>query len=343
MSSDTNLEAKSSQRQKLARGLGLTLIGTAMLIIFWLGVAYLGWQAGQAERQAAFEANLVNEVAHQIELVTADIEGHRYALALRRLEWVEGQAVGGTEVVALRATAQTGLEMLLTPTATPLPPTATPIPPTATPVPPTAIVTPDPTGDFETLVEDLETLKGEEKIEAIVAFQVKYPSYQRLQTERFLYAAYIDYAKVLMQGDNVELGLAYIALAEELGELEEEIKDLQGHGELYVQGRVFYKVNWGAATAYFRDLCFVAPYFHDSCSLLVEALVAHGDLFAESLDWCPAEKRYLEAREYDISSVSREKLTAASEACLEATPTPTVTPTPEFTPTPEGGAVEENG
>jgi hypothetical protein len=180
----------------------------------------------------------------------------------------------------------------------------------------------DPASELARLKRLANTQQWEDEIRALVTFQNQFPDYERMATDRLLYDAYVAYGLQLVQGKRAELGLYYFDQAQKLGDLPQEALDYRTWAELYTQGVAFYGVNWGAASLYFRDLCLAAPFYQDACQLLYESLVAYGDQYAVAQDWCPAEGIYQEAVRQQNSTELREKLTAAREGCLTATPTP---------------------
>ncbi|MEW5985666.1 MAG: hypothetical protein AB1791_03435, partial [Chloroflexota bacterium] len=205
--------------------------------------------------------------------------------------------------------------------------------PTLTPSPPHSLTPspPPPAAQLELLYDLAEAEDWPAVVMAVKAFQFDYPNYKRRETDTLLYQAYVNLGLSLLPGPQVEQGLAYLAEAEKLGDLPQEVADQRGWAELYVQGIGFYRVNWAAAVFYFRDLCLAAPFFHDACGLLVESLIAYADQWAVAQEWCPAEALYREAQQYSHDNQLTEKVTTASEGCLvaTATPTPAVTPTSE--------------
>ena len=307
--------------RRVIRGIGLLLIILSVAIAWFLLVAYLGWRSGErllAEKQAAA---LAEQITHQKELAADDVDQEKYDLALRRLEWVLQQTPQDEQAVALQTAANNALNALLTPT----PFSATTPTPEAAPLPE---ATAGPVGDPETELQQIRRLMATkeyaEVIPMISAFQRQFPEFKRQETDQFLYDASIDYGLDLLESENVELGMFYLSQAAKLGDLPQSVIDYQTWAELYLQGIAFYGVKWDASAYYFRDLCLAAPFYQSSCDRLEEVLVALGDQQAVALDWCPAQLAYEEAALYSSRSELRDKITAAQEACLSATPTPEI-------------------
>lgn len=310
------------------RGLAFILLLVIFLAGWFGGVVYLATASGRRLRDEQARAALQVEMAHQVELAGEDLAAGRYALARSRLEWVLGQDPAYPGASTLYQQAQTQLNALLTPLPTPtLTPTSTPLP-----MPTRASSLADPETQLEALDDLAKTEDWRAVVTAVKAFQFDYPNYERRQTDTLLYEAYVNLGLSLLPGPQVEQGLAYLTEAEKLGDLPQEVADQRGWAELYVQGIGFYRVNWGAAVFYFRDLCLAAPFFHDACSLLYESLVAYADQLAVAQDWCPAEALYWEAQPYSQDNQLTDRLARASEGCLAATATPTPAVTPTATP-----------
>jgi hypothetical protein len=173
-----------------------------------------------------------------------------------------------------------------------------------------------------------------EAADTILAFQRRFPDYERQETNRLLYDAYVNLGLELVTGKQAELGLYYFSLAENLGNLPQEAEDYRLWAGWYLQGMAYYGVNWPVAIAYFRDLCLVAPFYQSSCDLLHRARISLGDQYAFNGDWCPAEALYREANNQQRSPGLTQKLETAALNCANATPTPAViTGTLPFTQT----------
>jgi hypothetical protein len=307
-------------RSRTFRLAGVGLIVISVLLAWFLLVGFLGWQSGQRlliERQ---EAELIDALTRQVNLAESDIAQENYALALRRLTWVLERDPGYAKALTLKAEAEAGLNVLVTPTAVPLL-TTTPTPPplpTATP----GLIT-SPSDEFQRIRRLVATKTWPEALSALLAFQIQFPNYERQETDQMLYDVYINYGIDLVTGEQVELGMYYLAQAKRLGDLPQYVEDHITWAELFTQGQSFYGVNWGAAAYYYRDLCLAAPFYHDSCAKLYDVLVNYADQYATAQDWCPAQLLYEEASQHQTTATLFTKLEQAREGCLQATPTST--------------------
>ncbi|MBK8985663.1 MAG: hypothetical protein IPM39_06215 [Chloroflexi bacterium] len=320
--------------RRATRLIGLLLIITAALLAWYLLVVYLGWQNGQALLTEKRATTLVEQINAQIELAQQDITAEKYRLAQRRLEWVIDHDPNQKEAEALlleiatRQNRQTTPVPLTTPTATPRPlPTPTP-----------GLIS-NPEEDLTRIRQLVQNEAWEEAISGLISFQLQYPSYERQETDRLMYTAYLALGLELISGDQVELGAAYLERAEALGDLPQEALDYRFWARLYLSGIAYYGVNWEIAALNFRELCLSAPFYQGACERLVESLVNLGNQYAYLEEWCPAESYFREASRW--GAAVNDQIGQAQEGCLSATPTPgAITDTLSITDT---VPVEETG
>ncbi len=310
--------SEETRRPRLAvRILGLVMIITAVLIVWYAVVVYIGYQQGQTLLKEKQINTLTNQINTQLDLARQNINDNQYNLARTRLNWVLEHAPNNQDASDLlteidtRQNIKPTAEIAATATATPIPlPTPTP-----------GLIG-DPDEELDRIQRVIQTENWEEVIKGLLAFQRQYPSHERATTDQLLYDAYVARGLEIVEGEQVELGLAYFAEAEKLGDLPQEALDYQLWAELYMAGIAYYGVNWDIAAFNFRELCLSAPFFQDSCSLLQQSLINLGDQFAFGLDWCPAEIYYQEAVSYGADSILNDKLGQARTNCAAATPTP---------------------
>lgn len=324
------------------RLLGAALLLLSISLAIYLLVAYLGWQSGQALLGEKQQTELSNQINRQINLAQENINQGSYGLAMRRLEWVLERAPGNPQAEALLQEARAALQgPMALPEEEHGPPTAIP---TALPSPtPGLIFSPE-----EELARIRVLLGGsanremwENGVEALIAFQRQFPDYERPETNRLLYDTYLKLGMALITGEGAELGLYYLGLAENLGDLPQEAEDYRLWAGWYLQGIGFYGVNWSIAIDYFADLCLVAPFYQSSCDLLRTARVALADQYAAGGEWCPARNLYQEANAQERTVTVTQKLETAVTNCANATPTPSaitvtlpLTQTQQFFPPP---------
>jgi hypothetical protein len=329
--------ADPASRSRLWRRLlGLALVITSVVLATYLLVAYFAFESGRAARVAQETTARDEQVSRQIELARQDLADGSANLAVTRLDWVLAQDPGNADALALReeATAAIAADRAPQPTAAARPTTQ----PT-----PEEIIT-----DDETLAE-LQAIRrlvaGEEYEEALpllVAFQQRFPEYERAETDQLLYDTYLALGLEYVNSDKIEIGLNYFSQAERLGSLPQEAQDYRVWADLYFQGVAYSGVNWSIAADYWADLCAAAPFFRDSCVRLDRALIGIGDQYAYHLDWCPALDVYQRAWNRQPTDSLGAKVAQAREGCAAATPVPIsgtlpITGTAPLTPTEPGG------
>ncbi len=314
----------TSAPHRLARMVGLGLIIIAVLLGWLLLVGFLGYQSGQSQLAAKQQAEYEAQIERQLTLADENIAQGNIDLAIRRIDWVLEREPNQAEALRLQQTARQSLAPSQT--------TPTPDLPAASPTATSASGVPEPTatpGVITSPGEELQRIRRlivqktwADVIPALVNFQNHFPSYEREETDLLLFEAYMAYSQELLENEKVELGLYYLDRAETLGSLPQSMIDYRTWAELYTQGISFYGANWDAAAYYFRDLCLAAPFYQNSCQRLYEVLVAYGDQYTEAEDYCPAELLYEEAGRQSTSTELSDKLDAARNGCLSATPTP---------------------
>lgn len=312
-----NANEETRRPRLVVRILGLLMIITAVLIVWYAIVGYIGYQQGQELLQEKRVNTLTTQIDTQLGLARQNINDGQYNLARTRLDWVLEHAPNNPDATTLLAEIDTRLNIKPT---TEIKETATPTPvplPTSTPG-----LIGDPGDELTRIQQIVKNENWENAIKALIAFQFQYPNYERATTDKLLYDAYIARGLEIVEGEQVELGLAYFSEAEKLGDLPQEALDYQLWAELYMAGIAYYGVNWDIAAFNFRELCLSAPFFQDACSLLQQSLINQGGQFAFGLDWCPAEFYYQEAASYGSDSILNNKLGEARVQCANATPTP---------------------
>jgi hypothetical protein len=322
---------EETARWSKGRILGILLLLAVVVVGLYLAVGYLAWQSGatlRSEREAEARAQ---QIARQVSLAQEDIERGGYNLALHRLDWVLERDPANRDAEALRQQAQEAIRTALTPAA----------PPTPTLEPePTVVLSEESEPDEE--LERLQRLYSREQwrdlMPAVLAMQRQFPNFERMETDRLLYEAYLNLGLQQIQGDQIERGVSHLAQAEKLGDLPQEALDYWLWAELYLEGIAYYGVNWAVSASVFRDLCLSAPFYQNSCDKLFESLVSYSDQYLLNQDYCPAVDYLREANRYGSSATLGEKLNRAVEGCASATATPdTITgtvPAEEVTPLP---------
>lgn len=314
----------TERRPRLAvRLLGLTLITFSVFVATYLIVAWFALQSGRDLRDKQEALNRTEQITRQLELARENLAEGSDNLALTRLEYVLSLDPNNPDALTMRD----GLV-----NATPEPTAA----PTIEPAPESSLV--EEVDDVEAhaqlqAVQDLISAKRwDEALPALLAFQRRFPGYERAQTDRMLYDTYISLGLKHVNSDNIELGLNYFSQAERLGDLPQEALDYRVWADLYFGAVSWSGVNWEYAANYWRELCAAAPFFKDACNRLGAALEKQGDQFAFQMEWCPAAQAYQEAWNRRPSQTLESKLNNARDGCASATPVP-ITGTVPFTGT----------
>lgn len=304
-----------ARRTRILRLVGIVLIAVALLIGLYTAVVYVGLERGQALRQERLQVTRASEISTQMARAVEEMDDGNFSLASRRVTWILEQdpqheaALVLMEAIEARSTRRSQGEGEVTST-------------------PAVAETEEP-GAVDGLDAELQRIENlvaaeawERAMTALISFQRLYPDYERRHTDGLLQEVYTAQGVELLYGDQVELGLYYLEQAERLGDLPQDVRDQRQWAELYLAGIGYFGVNWDVTLFYFRDLCLAAPFFHDACEKLHEALVAYGDQYAVQRDWCPAEALYLEAYRQDATDAVSQKLREARDGCASATPTP---------------------
>lgn len=305
-----------ARQSRTLRLVGIVLIAVAMLIALYTAVVYLGVERGRSLREERQQEARTSEVATQLARAEDDISAENVSLASRRLTWIleqDPQHEGALALMEDLATATRDAERPAEDDATPTAAAAE----TAGGAEEGGLA-----AELRRLERLVETEAWAEAITALISFQYNYPDHERRRTDELLHEAYMAQGVELLYGDQIELGLYYLERAGRLGDLPQEVRDQQHWAELYLAGIGYSGVNWDVSLFYFRDLCVAAPFFHDACERLYEALIAYGDQYAVQRDWCPAESLYLEAYRQEASNSLSQKLREARDGCASATPTP---------------------
>lgn len=301
---------------------GAALLVIAVVIGVWTAAGLYGWQSGEEVRATETADKQATDVAQQVTLAEEDITAENYTLALRRAEWVLTRQPLNESALAIQGEVQQRLN--ITPTFTPLP-SATP---TATPL---VTATPaeigigeeeegDPAGELQQVQQLVNDQSWAEALSAILTFQHTYPAYERRQTDELLFEIYIERGLELMPTEQVEVGLYYLQQAQTLGTLPQEASDNIIWAQMYLDGVSYYGIKWEVTHFYFRDLCTVAPNFHDACDQYYEVTLLYADSMASAQEWCLAQTLYAEAYQQQQSTTIANSLADARVQCAALTP-----------------------
>ena len=315
MTETNEADGERPSSRRFVRVLGLLLIILSVLLGWYLLVVYLGWQNGQELLQEKRATSLSEQITNQIQLAQQNVTEEKYRLAQRRLEWVLERDPNQTDAQALLSEIEARQNVQSTPSPQ-LTQTPTPLP---LPSPTPGLIS-DPGDELTRIQRLVDNEAWDDAISALTSFRLQFPAFERPETDRLTYEAYLARGLEMISGDQVELGMAYLEEAEKLGDLPQEALDYRLWAELYLAGIAYYGVNWDIAAMNFRELCLAAPFYQSACDRLIESLVSLGDQFAYAQDWCPAESTYREASQW--GAAVNDQIGQAQAGCAGATPTP---------------------
>ncbi|MGB1253203.1 MAG: hypothetical protein ACPG8W_21500 [Candidatus Promineifilaceae bacterium] len=311
------------------------MIGFALLLVFYAGVAYLAYQRGTDDRTQQAIQELSDQAREQLELAQQDLLAGRYQLAQKRLEFVLEVNPNNEQAKEYLLTIPNAVlpTIQIVHTAEPLAEATTDVEVVLPTLEPTA--TPRPIGNASKRLAQVEKLieneSWDEAVTALVAFQLDFPGYERYTTDVMLFEAYSRAGFFHTNRNSIAIGIAYFEQAQKLGTLSEEAAGQLRYAKLYQDALAYYGINWPVAIQNFREICNFAPVYQDSCSQLYDAYVAYGDIFYNSKDFCPAATQYSQALKLKSSGQVQTRYNSANGACNTATTTPQwweVTPSP---------------
>jgi tetratricopeptide (TPR) repeat protein len=312
----TQIEETSPVPAPFHLGRRLSLIGLGTLVVFVLvlaGAGFAGYHAGLSERDTQARATQAADLEHQYELGLGDITAGRYEVAQARFEYILQLDPQFRD--AAQRLAQVRAALAVTPTPTPAPATATPTlpPPTATLSHAAADLlaqaqTQYAAGDWAGVIATLG------RLHAVDA------SYEAVKANGLLYVAYRNEGVALIDGSDIETGMFDLDKAEAIGPLDSDALNRRAWGRLYLAAQSFWGLNWQQALINLQELHLIAPYFHDTPTLLYEATVSYADQLAHAGDFCGAAQHYTEAQDLKPDPKIAEALVTAQASCAKTPP-----------------------
>jgi hypothetical protein len=322
---------------QLAAGI---LIVLALLILFYGTIAWVAWQHGQRDRVRLAQEALVAEIDRNIDLARTNIAEGQLALAERRIEWLRSQRPQDPAIADLQVLLEGARFTGTSPTVpTPLPTVAIALPVVATPTLEAVVATetPPPSGAdapaerLAALRRLIENGRYEEAIAGITAFQLDYPSRERLQSDRLLFDARVKAGFFHTNGSQVARGIAYFDQAALMGELPEDARSQHYYARLYLTAITWRGINWNVTMPALEELCSYVPLYQQSCNLLYETRLEYATALLNDGDACAAAAQLALAQTYEgADAVTEQRLQSATAACaaLDWQPAPTPVPTP---------------
>lgn len=341
------MEKTLSTAGKVLRIIGVVIIVFAIFVAFFSVVVWFGVNHGEVERVERHVATINADVAINYELAQESFSEKNYVLAQRAIE----RALEGMPYVTEGDVSQKDVEKLYAEITnrqdiTPIPISTVKLPPAnivREPLVETSIS--DEALNKEKFVEVIQLAERlvddrdyEKAIEAVVAFQLINPNYERYRTDSLLFDAYINLAFQLTSGNEVSRGISYFELAKRLGTLPDAARNQLNISEIYLQGLAYRGIRWPIAIKNFVYLCTYAINFHDPCTLLHDAYVAYAVDLLQTDQPCLALEQYQFAYEQSADKELNPPIARAKIDCEKmkaAIPVKTLRPGQgRWTPTP---------
>ncbi|KAF0110483.1 MAG: hypothetical protein FD147_1629 [Chloroflexi bacterium] len=159
------------------------------------------------------------------------------------------------------------------------------------------------------------------------------PKYEPIKVDGLLYYALRYNGVSKIQNGNLEVGLYYFAMAEQLAPIDTDAESYRTWAKMYLNAASWYGINWQKAANGFSQLVGLVPNLMDISGVTAKqryakSLEGNGDYLQATNAWCDAVSQY-EASNGVLSNQGLvEKLIQARELCANppATPTPTMEP-----------------
>ena len=306
---------------RINRRLSLIVLGILFLVILILASAgYAGYQAGMAERDTQAQATRAADLEHQYELGVTDLAAGRYEVAQARFEYIVQLDPNFRD--ASQKLAQVRAAIAATATPTLAPPTVTP-----TLAPPTATQSHAAQDLFNQAQAQYAASDWAGVIATLTQLHGVDPTFQAVKVNGMLYVAYRNSGIAQISGSDIEGGMFDLDQAEAIGPLDTDALNYRAWGRLYLAAQSYWGLNWQQAMVILQQLYLIAPYFHDTSTLLYQATVNYADQLAQSGDTCGAAQHYTEAQALKADPKIADALATAQASCAK-TPTAAESGTP---------------
>ena len=305
---------------RLGRRLSLIGLSTVLLVVVVLGSAgYAGYQAGLSQRDSQARATQSADLDRQYQLGVSDQAAGRYEVAQARFEYILQLDPQYRDAGQRLAQVRAAMSITVTPTRPPA--TATPSP---APSPTQSHVAADlfaqaqsqsAASDWDGVIATLSRLHGVD------------PNYEPVKVNGMLYRAFRNRGVAQIAGPDIESGMFDLDKAEAIGPLDSEALNYRAWGRLYLAAQSFSGLNWQQAVLILQELHLIAPNFHDTTNLLIQASVHYAAQLAQTGDQCGAAHFYAQAQALkDDPTVAGPLATAQAACALTPTPIGSVTP-----------------
>jgi len=306
--------ARSGRRRRLP----LIALGLLLLVALILsGAGFAGYQAGLSQRDAQAQSTQSAELDHQYQLASDDITAGRYEVAEARFEYILQLDPGYRDAAQRLAQVRAAMAATATPTATPVPPTAT-----ALPADPTATESHQAADLFAQAQTQYAASDWAGVIDTLGQLHAVDSTYMAVKVNGMLYVAYRNQGVALIAGPDIEGGMFDLDKAQDIGPLDSEALQYYSWGRLYLAAQSYWGLNWQQTVEILQELYLIAPYFHDTNTMLYTATVNYADQLAASGDACGAAQNYSDAQTLKPDPQIADKLAKAQSDCALTPTTP---------------------
>ena len=300
---------ESAQSRSSVHVLGVTIgfgLGFTVIIAAVVGsAAYGGYRVGLGEQRVIAATAAAEEWDEQYKLAVDDIESGDYLRAVQRLEHIESSCPSCSGVSAKLALARESLGNPLQES-------------TSTPWPSYEEATPE--NALENLIVAYHELDWGSVVKHATHLRTKHPEFERSEVGGMLFVGLKNRGIQQIEEGIVELGIADLEHAAEVGPLDAEARQYLRWASLYLYGMSFWELHWPIVINNLSLLYQTGPDFRDVKVRLREAYVAWGDTLLLDGDYCAAQMQYANAMSMADSSSVIEKHLEAKQACPQMTP-----------------------
>lgn len=305
------------------------LIGVLMIFLFAGAGSWIGYQSAIQLRKDKQEEQKVSVAKEHFMAGLVAQSNKQYDIARKQFEYVI--RLDPTFPGAQDKLREVLIDMSMKETPTPQPTIATP---TLTPT-----VDTRPQEDiFNTAKQQFAEQKWDDLFATIDALRRVDPKFHAVEIDDMLYVALRNRGvdKILHKA-NLEGGLYDLALAERFGPLDVDAQGYRNWARLYLNGSVFWEVDWLKVMQAFEQIYPYFPNMTDSSGITALnryaiAAKSYAEKLEQSGDSCGAYDYYKKSMDALRDAAVEAKANAAYLACYP--PTPTVTNTPVVTSTP---------
>jgi hypothetical protein len=148
--------------------------------------------------------------------------------------------------------------------------------------------------------------------------------YDRDLLDGILFVALRNQGMQLIEGGDLELGLADLEHAEQMTGLDEAANQRRRWAYLYLSASMFWDINWKIVVDNLYILHQIAPNFRDTNNKLWKARTYYGGALLEAEEYCLAEEQFAFALSMKKEASIADKLLESSDNCDKVDAVPDV-------------------